>query len=192
MAKIVAGQTPAVGLSNGIGGGHDLWALFDDSGNMVQQINGFALVDGAINTTALSGTLVATFEYRMPDFNASSPQVTVLQGTMDYLAPFWNAAKDCATQITAHNFEYSWSSQNSNSVYSTVAQCMNVAAPDVGAWYTVTPGLNNVLLTVQEVSSILIRNNIGNKPKIPPPPGADSHSVEIQLVAHHDFTPAMV
>jgi hypothetical protein len=146
MGKIVAAQTPV-----GVGGGHDLWVLFDDNGIPVQQINGFALVDGKVNTAAVSGKILATYDYRMPDFNASSPQVTVFEGPIADLMKYWDAGKSCADLITQHNFDYSLLSQNSNSVYTTV----------------------------------------GNKPKIPPPPGPDSHPVEIQLVGQHGITDAI-
>lgn len=184
MAKIVAGQTSAIVI-----GGHDLWALYDDNGKFVQQINGFPSNGGEITTTSLTGKLVATYDYKMPDFNASSPQQVVFEGTMLQLTPYWDAAKACADLITSHEFNYVWNYLNSNSVYSTIGACMNTIAPNVGAWYTATPGLGNILLNQQEISTIIESNNIGgggSHPLNPIHPQPDSTPSNIEITGQQN------
>lgn len=191
MAKIVAGQTKAAGL-----GGHDLWIFYDDAGNMIGQINGFALVDGQINTTALSGTLVAVSNYVMPDFTANSPQQVVFNAPFAELQPYWEAAKDCAELITSMNLPYYWSEQNSNSVYSTVGECMVTTAPNVGAFYTPTPGLGNILLSSTQILEIQGLNGItsGGPGRTRPPEEIDypqfvhEPGAQATLVGISDYT----
>jgi len=185
MAKIVAGQTSAVVI-----GGHDLWAFYDDNGKLIQQINGFASNNGVVTTTALTGTLVATYAYKMPDFTVSSPQQVVLQGTMDQLMPYWDAAKACADSITQLALSYEISYQNSNSVYSTIGACMNLTAPNVGAWYTPTPGLDNILLNNQVISAIIESHGLGaggSHPLYPIYPQPKSTSPAIGLIGQNIY-----
>lgn len=50
---------------------------------------------------------------------------------------------------------------NSNSVYNTIGVCMGVDAPNIGAWYTVTPGLDDVILSQEVTQDIQEAYNIG-------------------------------
>ncbi|SEO38717.1 hypothetical protein SAMN05428959_107138 [Duganella sp. CF517] len=162
MAIIVASQSPALEF-----GGHDYWMLYDDFGNKVGELHGFAMNNGQITTTAVSGTLYATNQYTMPVTNA--PFETVLQGTLTELMPFWNAGVECANVINSLNLSYNAFSIdslgfNSNNVYSTIGACFGVVAPNVGSIFTPTPGFGEIILSGSAISEVQTTFGISGGP----------------------------
>lgn len=163
MAYISAAQATAAGI-----GGHDYWILYDDFGNKIQEIHGFAMNGGTVDTTAISGSLYATTGYTM----TSIAQEVVLQGPLNELQAYWNAGIDCANLINMMSFDYNAFSidilgYNSNNVYSTVGACMGVVPPNVGSPFTLTPGYGEVILNQSMIDSVQTANGIAG--------GSDRH-----------------
>lgn len=167
--KIVQSQYAIAGGA----AGHNLFVLMDDSGKVLKEMDGLATAaDGSIKPIGY----LPSDQLKFYNFDGSylySPdqnQQAVAEGTAQQMLNMWGAAADCGNAMNALNLSYPMFGlgANSNSVASTLAQCMGVQEANLSwAW---TPGQGTLLLSADVIQGIQSSHGIGSAPAPAPDP----------------------
>jgi hypothetical protein len=171
--RIVEAQRPIVlGLA-----GHDLIAVLNPSGQVIQEFDGLATsANGQIKPIGyLPSDTLHVYPFDSQEYyNTSEPQSTLVAATnYAQLTPYINAMTTCMNDMNALNLSYPFLGlgANSNSVASTMVACMGVPEPSLVGSAPITPGVGTLLLSPTVISNVATSNGLGQ----PPPQTGDSY-----------------
>jgi hypothetical protein len=163
---------------------HNFLVLYDDNGNVVSELHGFATDPntGVRKSVGRSSDYLRAVEPDRGDgfYAAGQPEQVLWQGSHDDALARWNAAREARDQINDRNLTYNaWGSDlngpkdwdapvpdviagNSNSVNSTLVDAMGMRLPSMPY---MAPGIENPLLRQQQIDQIRQHNALPPIPK---------------------------
>lgn len=156
--QIIQAANPVVGV-----GRHYFYILKDDSGNIVGQLNGLQYKDGVPSTAGVGGKIM--FDNTNSVFiDSNTIQKIVAIGPKDViLDKMWNAAIQCGIEINKYDYDYNMfdtlGGHNSNAVFSTLAQCMQLEIFKFDG-LPFAPGLFDTLLNSETIKAIQAFNGL--------------------------------
>lgn len=153
---IIESQLPLIG---GLAG-HNLIVVKDPAGNVISEFNGLAV--GADNIPKAIGYLpsdkLKVFEFNQATFYApDQAQTVVFSGTLEQVTARIQAAEQCAIQMNSNDMGYPFLGlgKNSNSVASTLLECMGIVETPVPGSAWIMPGVGDILLPQDFIDSVL-------------------------------------
>lgn len=160
--KIVEAQLPLIfGLA-----GHDLIAVLNPSGQVIQEFDGLAT--GSNNVPKPIGYLpsdtLKVYSYTSATYySPTENQATITQSaTLSGLQPEINAMLTCKADINSENLSYPFLGlgTNSNSVASTMDACMGFNEPVIPNSALITPGVGTLVLPIATIAAVQAANGL--------------------------------
>ncbi|MFJ1468069.1 hypothetical protein [Massilia orientalis] len=158
-------------------GAHEFFILMDDNGNIVGQLNGFAVgSDGIPKVTNISGQLQVRSDYGSI-IDSSTIMKSVVSGTQEQMMQIWNTGKACGDAINQQQMSYNLldiGGKNSNAAFSTLATCMKLPDLDLTGAFTAVPGLHDIILPANTIKAIQDQHGLNGTTA--PSAGGGEHS----------------